>query len=107
MIHLRSVDLRSQIERKDFPFNIPIIQNWDALEFSSPITFFVGENGSGKSTLLEEIASAVVSVTVGSESVKTDHTLKEIRQLAKNMKLFLSLPFIFSQIDPAFYWSFL
>ncbi len=28
------------------------------LEFTSPITFFVGENGSGKSTLLEAIAIA-------------------------------------------------
>lgn len=28
------------------------------LEFTSPITFFVGENGNGKSTLLEAIAIA-------------------------------------------------
>ena len=28
------------------------------LEFTSPITFFVGENGSGKVTLLEAIAIA-------------------------------------------------
>ena len=30
----------------------------DHLEFSCPVTFFVGENGSGKSTLLEGIAVA-------------------------------------------------
>jgi len=36
---------------------------------------------------METIACAVGSVTVGSESVKTDPTLKELRQLARDMKL--------------------
>ncbi len=40
-----------------YPFSIPAIRSMDEIEFSSPITFFVGENGSGKSTLLEAIAT--------------------------------------------------
>ena len=87
MIHLRSIGLPSTINQDDFPFNLPLVQAWETIEFNSPVTFFVGENGSGKSTLMEAVACAVGSVTVGSESVKTDPTLKDLRQLAKMMKL--------------------
>ena len=37
---------------------IEALKGIEEIEFSSPITFFVGENGSGKSTLLEAIAVA-------------------------------------------------
>ena len=87
MIHLRSIELRQNSNHQDFPFNLPFVQTWETLEFTSPVTFFVGENGSGKSTLMEAIACAVGSITVGSESVKTDPTLKDMRQLAQLMKL--------------------
>lgn len=39
------------------PYNLPAIQQWHTLTFTSPITFFIGENGSGKSTLLESLAA--------------------------------------------------
>jgi len=40
-----------------YPFNVPVIQSLERLEFSkSRLTFFTGENGSGKSTLLEAMA---------------------------------------------------
>ncbi len=87
MIHLRAIDIQQHRAESYFPFTVPVIQNWASLPLNSPVTFFVGENGSGKSTVLETLACAVGSVTVGSESVKTDPTLKEIRQLAKLMKL--------------------
>src|SRR5262249_43373484 len=38
-----------------FPFNIPLIRSLD-LQFSRPVTFFVGENGTGKSTVIEGVA---------------------------------------------------
>lgn len=38
-----------------YPFDLPIITLLESLEFSSPVTIFVGENGCGKSTLLEAI----------------------------------------------------
>jgi predicted ATPase len=87
MIHLRSIELRYFGPQTNFPFNIRVVQKWETLEFSNPVTLFVGENGSGKSTVMEAIACTVGSITVGSENVKTDPTLKEIRQLAKAMKL--------------------
>jgi predicted ATPase len=39
-----------------FPFTLPCVADGLALQFTTPVTFFVGENGSGKSTLLEAIA---------------------------------------------------
>lgn len=43
--------------KNEFPFNLPLISKGLEIEFTKPITIFVGENGSGKSTLLEAIAS--------------------------------------------------
>lgn len=40
------------------PFTLPILRDDFALEFSTPVTFFVGENGSGKSSLMEGLAWA-------------------------------------------------
>lgn len=87
MIHLRSVQKREMRETDDFPFNVPIIQALQEISFQAPVTFFVGENGSGKSTLMEAIACAIGSVTVGSESVKTDPTLAHMRKLADHLRL--------------------
>ncbi len=74
-------------ETDNFPFNVPIIQALQEISFQAPVTFFVGENGSGKSTLMEAIACAIGSVTVGSESVKTDPTLAHMRKLADYLRL--------------------
>lgn len=89
MIHLRSIDIRTFQTEDDsgFPYHIPIIRNLESLEFSTPVTFLVGDNGSGKSTLLEAIACAVESITVGSESVKYDKTLDAVRGYSRQMKL--------------------
>jgi predicted ATPase len=58
---LRKVTLlREKVSNfRRYPFSIPTIQEFEELEFSSNITFFVGENGSGKSTLLEAIAAQI------------------------------------------------
>ena len=88
MIHLQSITRRVWKPDLDaeFPFSIPVIRSLETLEFKTSVTFFVGENGSGKSTLLEALACAVESVTVGSESVKTDRSLAPQRALAKYLK---------------------
>ena len=49
------VDTRGK-NKNHFPFNIPVITNGTELNFTSNVTFFVGENGSGKSTIIEAIA---------------------------------------------------
>jgi predicted ATPase len=44
------------VRSEEYPFNLPLIRALD-IEFTSPVTFFVGENGTGKSTVIEAIAS--------------------------------------------------
>ena len=51
---IRSIDYAADVEK--YPFNIPAFSDGINMEFTSNVTFFVGENGSGKSTLLEAIA---------------------------------------------------
>ena len=46
------------IDEDSYLRNIPAIAGISELEFSSPVTFLVGENGTGKSTLLEAMAVA-------------------------------------------------
>lgn len=89
MTHLRSISIRpfSGKSNQDFPYSIPIIENLDTIELLTPVTFLVGDNGSGKSTLLEAIACAVNSITIGSESVMTDKTLKAVRAFSQQISL--------------------
>ena len=47
--HVPSVD-------DSYPFSIPAIKALKTLEFTSDVTYLIGENGSGKSTLMEAIA---------------------------------------------------
>jgi predicted ATPase len=58
MLHLKEIRLKSDaFPTKDhYPFNLDVLCKTPKIEFSSPVTFFVGENGSGKSTLLEALA---------------------------------------------------
>ena len=89
MLHLKSITVREfNSQDKDiFPFDLEIVKSLREIQFTSPVTFFVGENGSGKSTVMEALACAVESITVGSESVKTDKTLAPVRKLAQYFRL--------------------
>jgi predicted ATPase len=89
MLHLKSITVRefNSQDKDTFPFDLEIIKSLREIQFTSPVTFFVGENGSGKSTVMEAIACAVESITVGSESVKTDKTLAPGRKLAQYFRL--------------------
>jgi predicted ATPase len=77
----------SRVQAGRFPFTVPFVETLERLEFTSPVTFLVGENGCGKSTLLEALACAVGSITVGSEGVGRDRTLDAVRPLADAFKL--------------------
>jgi predicted ATPase len=58
LLHLKEVTLLSEQypTRDHYPFNILLLQKTRSIQFSSPVTFFIGENGSGKTTLLEALA---------------------------------------------------
>lgn len=86
MPHLLAVANKSSTRCDGFPFDVPTIANLKKLEFSSPVTFFVGENGSGKSTLLEAIAVGANLPTVGGEDVERDESLLPAQQLANSLR---------------------
>jgi predicted ATPase len=88
VIHLRSVAVkRGRTGHDRFPFSVPAVRSLDALEFTTPVTFFVGENGSGKSTLLEGLAASAGLPAVASADVKQDATLAAQRELADAFRL--------------------
>jgi predicted ATPase len=89
MIHLQSVSL-TRIPPADadhFPFTVPIICSLPTLNFTTSVTFLVGENGSGKSTFLEAVASAADSIAVGSDELDRDTSLANVGKLGKVLKL--------------------
>ena len=64
------VTLPDKVDPGVHPFNIPVFSHGIDLNFSSKVTFFVGENGSGKSTLLEALAECC---GFGPEGGSRDH----------------------------------
>jgi predicted ATPase len=87
MIHLKKISFERIAEKPiRFPFNVPTVRETPEIEFSTPVTFFVGENGSGKSTVMEAIAAGAGSVTVGGEDVSRDPTLVHARELADEIR---------------------
>lgn len=88
-IHLKAISFAPVDEEiaKQFPFSIPAVQSLKQIEFTSPVTFLVGENGSGKSTVMEAIAAAAGATTAGSASAEDDPTLAAARRLARRLRL--------------------
>ena len=87
MVHLQSISLKPATKKQSsFPFDLPLVKNFDRIEFNSPVTFFVGENGSGKSTLLEAIGAGVKLATVGGDDIERDETLEGARALGRRLK---------------------
>jgi predicted ATPase len=63
-----------------YPFNIPIVKNFNEIKLRKPVTFLIGENGIGKSTFIEAIAVAVgLNAEGGSQnfnfSTKNTHSI--------------------------------
>jgi predicted ATPase len=57
-LHLSRVMLHGKRypTREFHPFNQPVLQKTGSVDFTTPVTFFLGENGTGKTTLLEALA---------------------------------------------------
>lgn len=58
-MHLKRINIfPEKFPTKEFyPFNLELFQKTEGIEFTSPITFFIGENGTGKSTLLRALSN--------------------------------------------------
>jgi predicted ATPase len=87
MIYLRSVSRHHNGRAPaGYPYTVPVIAQFDHLDFTSPVTFFAGENGTGKSTLLEAIAAGVGSISVRGDDQQTEETLAHAADLASNLR---------------------
>lgn len=87
MIHLREVIFPNHQPERGFPYSLPILQDCMKIQFTKPVTFFVGENGSGKSTILEAIAMGYNAIAIGSSEVYIDKTLGHLRSFANELSL--------------------
>lgn len=89
MLHLRSVELgaTSGLQKTRYPFALPLIRTFSRIQFTTPITFFVGENGTGKSTLLSAIAASIGSIAVGTNNLDEDPDLAPARDLSRYLRL--------------------
>jgi len=85
VLHLQGVRYLGSTER-EFPFSLPLLQELKELEFSAPITMFVGENGSGKSTILEGIAALVQLPSIGGKPLRQDDSLRHAHRLARSLR---------------------
>src|SRR6185436_11746502 len=76
----------------DYRASIPAIRTTEEIEFTKPVTFFIGENGSGKSTLVEAIALAAGFNPEGGsknfqfETVKHEVEEERLVKLSKSAK---------------------
>lgn len=74
-----------------FPGSLPFLPDLD-LEFTTQVTFFVGENGSGKSTLLEAMAELAGLPRLGGSmnEVEVSHGLREVNPLGTLLRMAFS-----------------
>lgn len=87
MLFLRSLSLTHGDAAPIFPFSVPALRARERLEFTAPVTFFVGENGSGKSTLLEAIALKAKRPPATGNPLEHEPSLRAVQPLAAALRL--------------------
>lgn len=86
------VNFDNSVNFNQYPFCLNIIKNLKEINFSTKVTFLVGENGTGKSTILEAIATkSGFGLEGGSKNInfKTsqEHTYSAAQNLSERMTL--------------------
>lgn len=70
-----------------YPFNLPWLQGWSGLTFTTPITLLVGENGAGKSTLLEGLAANYGAILMSGAALADSPEYAHAREFGQALKL--------------------
>jgi len=84
---LRWVELEEDAPTSGFPWDLAAVRAWDRLEFTSSVTYLIGENASGKSTLLEAIAvEAGINPEGGTQNLRFAQRPTE-SDLARHLRL--------------------
>jgi predicted ATPase len=97
MVPFRTLELRESRQdrrqgRTDFPFTLPIFAAFEALSFTHPVTFFVGENGCGKSTLLEIIGAGLRLSSLGQTAIDQHPLMATAREAVRAFRFVRSHP---------------
>ncbi len=89
LMYIRRVEIDKDLEKnaERYVSQINTIRLLKNINFTKPITFFVGENGTGKSTLLEAIAVALGFNAEGGSKNFTFSTYSSYSSLYKNLKI--------------------
>jgi predicted ATPase len=89
LMYLKSIVINhdSFPNQEVFPFNIPVFQATERVDFISPVTFFVGENGTGKSALIDAIARKAGFLPWGGTKIHRAHHNPYETQLANHVDL--------------------
>jgi len=90
MIWLRSLSLRSP--GNDFPFTLPLFEQFHSLELPAAVTFLVGENGCGKSTLLEIIGAGLRLPSLGQKAIAQHPLMQKAVEAAGAFRFVRSQP---------------
>jgi len=81
---------RDEVDNFDrYPFNVPLINSINTVEFEKPVTFIAGENASGKSTIIEAIALNMGLCAEGGSlhaCFETQNTTSELYKYVKLIK---------------------
>lgn len=83
-VFVRHMKLKDGSSTLEYPFNIPAVQQIEAIKFKCPVTFIVGDNGSGKSTILEALA---VAAGFNAEGGTKNYTFKTANTTSKLHKM--------------------
>ncbi len=88
-MYLRSISISTdEFPALDaFPFNLQVFRKTNRIDFSSPITFFVGQNGSGKSALLDAVARRAGFLPWGGTKIHRVHNNPYETKLADHITL--------------------
>jgi len=86
---ITSVRMRNfpEEDKEKFPWTLPLIRDFESLEFTKSVSFLVGENGSGKSTILEGIAAYTEVPLAGSMRLEDDASLAAANDLANYLSI--------------------
>ena len=79
-------EFRLHSTRRGFPFSLPVFKGFEALAFTAPVTFLVGENGCGKSTLLEIIAAGLRLPSLTQQDIARHPLMAAAREAAREFR---------------------
>jgi predicted ATPase len=102
-MHLKSVRFHPERypTREHYPFKLDLFHQTAGLDFTTPVTLFVGENGTGKSTLLEAIARRC-GIFIWQEGGRTRY---EVNPYEDKLCHYLSVEWVTGEVPGSFFGS--